>query len=90
MEWPGVNITAVHLMELMLQSLIYVESANLRHIPQLLCFIFYVIRSSEEFDQVRLVDRTPELTGFTVLPNSSQRWCCSAELKNMSVVASID
>ena len=47
------NITAVRLMELMLQALIYAESANLRHIPQLLCFIYYIARESQEFKEVR-------------------------------------
>lgn len=44
------------LLELSLQFCIYTEAANLRHTPHLLFLIYYVLRGSSEFLQVRCWD----------------------------------
>ena len=49
----SVDSSTRQLQELVLQALIYTESANMRHIPQLLCLIYYMARDSREFMRVR-------------------------------------
>jgi hypothetical protein len=50
-----VQNTGYFLYELALYYLIYGEGANLRHLPELLWFIFWICRHSKRFEDVRQI-----------------------------------
>jgi hypothetical protein len=62
-----VQNTGYFLYELALYYLIYAEGANLRHMAELLWFIFWICRNSKRFQDVRPLAARHPSTLFAML-----------------------